>query len=213
MKPFGAGCALLLSVCIQCPCFGFAADSGPEPLTFSELVSLAVQDPVPPGLQAKLDTLLTTPFIHNDSGARPAQDSSPLQIAEWNINRGENEDDILLALTDAERYVARVRGNPKFDGKKLNELSDQLKVLQRADIVVLDEVDHGVKRTKYRNVARDLSSALRMNYAYGVEFVELNRIYLRSVKRSATVGITGPKRDFEVDRERYLGLEGSAILS
>src|SRR5690242_10146553 len=105
MKLLGAGCALLLSVGIQCPCFGFAADSGPEPLNFSELVSLAVQDPVPPGLQAKLDALLTTPFIHNDSGIRPAQDSPSLHVAEWNINRGENEDDILLALTDARRYL------------------------------------------------------------------------------------------------------------
>ena len=91
-------------------------------------------------LQAKLDALLTTAFIQNDSGVRPDQGSSVLHVPEWNINRGENEDDILLALTDVERYVARVRGNPKFDGKKLNELSDQLQELQTADVVVLDEV-------------------------------------------------------------------------
>ena len=213
MKVFGAACALLVSVSIQCPCFGFAADSGPQPLTFPELVSLAVQEPVPPGLDAKLDALLTTPFIHNDSGAMSARDSSSLHVAEWNINRGENEDDILLALTDAQRYVSRVRENAQPDAEKLSGLSDQLRELQRADVLVLDEVDYGVKRTKYRNVARDISNALHMNYAYAVEFVELNRIYLGSTRPSATVAIDGTKRDFGVDRDRYLGLEGSAILS
>lgn len=166
MKVFGAGCALLLSVSIPCPCFGFAADSGPQPLTFPELVSVAVQDPVPPGLKAKLDVLLTTPFIHNDSGARPARDSSSLHVAEWNINRGENEDDILLALTDAQGYVSRVRGNAQPDAKKLSALSDHAESRRG----VLDEVDYGVKRTKYRNVARDISNALHMNCAYAVEF-------------------------------------------
>jgi hypothetical protein len=100
-ESFRCGLCVPTLVSFQCPCFGFAADSGPEPLTFPELVSLAVQDPVPPRLQAKLNALLTTPFIHNDSDVRPAQDSSLIHVAEWNINRGENEDDILLALTDA----------------------------------------------------------------------------------------------------------------
>jgi len=33
-------------------------------------------------------------------------------------------------------------------------------------VVVLNEVDWGLKRTNYRNVARDLALAMHMNYAY-----------------------------------------------
>jgi endonuclease/exonuclease/phosphatase family metal-dependent hydrolase len=213
MKVFGAMCALILTSGIQFPCFGFAPDSGPQVLTFPELVSLAVDDPVPPALETKLNTLLSTPFIHNDSGVPAAQDSSSLHVAEWNINRGENEDEVLLALANEQGYLSQVRNRARLDAKQLSALSDQLHELQRADIVVLDEVDYGVKRTKYRNVARDISNALGMNYAYAVEFVELNRIYLGSKKSSLKGTVNTPKQDIDVDRDRYLGLEGSAILS
>jgi hypothetical protein len=45
-------------------------------------------------------------------------------------------------------------------------------------VIVLDEVDYGVGRTLYRNFARDLASPVSMNYVYGIEFMELNPIYL-----------------------------------
>ena len=35
-------------------------------------------------------------------------------------------------------------------------------------------MDWGVNRTLFRNVAADLAQALQMNYAYGVEFVEVD---------------------------------------
>ena len=50
--------------------------------------------------------------------------------------------------------------------------------MKQADVIVLNEVDFGMKRTDYRNVAADLASALGMNYAYGVEFVEVDPIAL-----------------------------------
>jgi hypothetical protein len=122
---------------IQCHCFGFVVDSGPQLLTFPELVNLAINDPVPPRFEAKLNTLLTTPFIHNDSSVRLTQDSSSLHVAEWNINRGENEDEVLLALTDARGYFSRVRDNAQFDAQKVERLSDQEHELQRAAIGAL----------------------------------------------------------------------------
>jgi hypothetical protein len=39
-------------------------------------------------------------------------------------------------------------------------------------------VDYGVTRTDYRSVAADLAKALKMNYAYGVEFLELDPLNL-----------------------------------
>jgi hypothetical protein len=48
--------------------------------------------------------------------------------------------------------------------------------------VILDEVDDGMNRTKYRNVARALAGALQFNYVYAAEFVELNRVYMAEKK-------------------------------
>ena len=42
---------------------------------------------------------------------------------------------------------------------------------------MLNEVDMGMKRSEYRDVARELAAALHMNYAYGVEFVEVDPIF------------------------------------
>ena len=47
-------------------------------------------------------------------------------------------------------------------------------VLQSADVLVLNEVDWGMKRSDYRAVVKDLADALKMNWAYGVEFVEVD---------------------------------------
>jgi hypothetical protein len=44
-------------------------------------------------------------------------------------------------------------------------------------VLVLNEADWGMKRTEYRNVTRELATALHMNYAYGVEFVEVDPVF------------------------------------
>jgi len=195
----------------------------PLPLSFQELVTAATVDPLPPDVQRKLDTLLSEPFISNEATLRGAKPKRPeagrlgpvLRIAEWNINRGENQREITLALTNAEKFEAAVRATGKVGRKKLRRIRDELHALESADVIVLDEVDDGVKRTDYRNVTRDLAQALDMNYAYGVEFIELNGIYL-GAKQLDTVDLPRQKREsevFEVNPHRYLGLEGSAILS
>lgn len=198
------------------------AQQAPETLTFDELVTLAAVDPPPAALARKLNTLLTTPFISNRSSARNVLLKSPslnkvgpvLRVAEWNINRGENEDSVALALADAPGFLQAARRNPKLDRNGIEEIRSELSELQSADIVILDEVDRGVKRTKYRDVAKDLAEKLDMNYAYGVEFIELNRIYLGS-KAMDTPDSTRNEagQTFGLDPKRYMGLEGSAILS
>src|SRR4051812_27416692 len=43
----------------------------------------------------------------------------------------------------------------------------------RPDVVLLQEVDNGCRRTGYRNVARDLATALDMNWVHAGEFQEI----------------------------------------
>ena len=62
----------------------------------------------------------------------------------------------------------------KADEEQRAKIREQIAILQQADLLVLNEVDWGVNRTLFRNVADELASALNMNYAYGVEFVEVD---------------------------------------
>ena len=57
---------------------------------------------------------------------------------------------------------------------ELDKIKDQIEILKAADIWILNEVDWGVKRTKYREAARELGNTLNMNWAYGVEFLEID---------------------------------------
>jgi hypothetical protein len=80
---------------------------------------------------------------------------------------------------------------------------------------VLNEVDWGMKRTDYRNVAADLAAALGMNYAYGVEFVEVDPIALgtEQFEELAPKERAELLEEIKVDQGRYRGLHGNAILS
>jgi endonuclease/exonuclease/phosphatase family metal-dependent hydrolase len=196
--------------------------SAPQPLGFDDLVALATTDPAPVSVEKRLAQLLSTPFISNEATARGAAPKVPqvpilgptLRIAEWNINRGENESEVELALAQPREFLDAARKNPSVTPGDLTKVAQELNELSAADVIILDEVDDGVKRTKYHNVARDLAKALNMNYVYGVEFIELNRIYLGAEKEDeADRPNIRPGERFGVDPERYLGLEGSAILS
>ena len=69
-----------------------------------------------------------------------------LRIVSWNIARGCN-----------------------FNG--VAEFLHEIK----PDVILLQEADRDTRRTGYRNIARDLSEKLRLNYAFGVEFQELSQ--------------------------------------
>jgi endonuclease/exonuclease/phosphatase family metal-dependent hydrolase len=181
---------MILRLCfaLVCALITARAGTGPELLDFDELEELAVtQSPGPP-LSGRLERLLNTPFIDNQAwreGARPHRPERPglgavLRAGAWNIERGSEFELIRLALA----------GAGDFEGDTVRE---QLRVLAAVDVLILSEVDLGMKRTGYRDVTRELAAALRMNYAFGVEFVEVD-------------GLDG-------DPERYRGVQGTAILS
>jgi endonuclease/exonuclease/phosphatase family metal-dependent hydrolase len=95
-------------------------------------------------------------------------------------------------------------------------LRAQMDVLQSADVLVLNEVDWGMKRSDYRAVVKDLADALKMNWAYGVEFVEVDPKIL-GTQSFATVENQDERKElddlFSADKTRLLGLHGNAILS
>lgn len=199
------------------------AQNGPSLLTYNELVTLYEENTPQPELASKLQKLLTTPFVHNTVGVRPARairttsptEGSFLRVATWNIERGIEFDAIRAALTNDQRFFRRL--TPATRGSKFNlaAVLQQAAELSRADIVILNEVDWGLKRTNYKNVARELATAMQMNYVFGVEFVEVDPITLG---RETLEGETSADKarmieNIAVDKSRTLGLHGTAILS
>ena len=67
-----------------------------------------------------------------------------LRIVTWNINRGT----------------------------RFSELIESLRTLN-PDLLFLQEVDHGARRTGFRNISAEIAQVLRMNYVFGSEFQEV----------------------------------------
>ena len=194
------------------------ATAGPSTLTFEELITAATVDPPPPELQQKMDVLFNTPFIDNSAGAdgalRRMTDAGDLHVVEWNIYRTAADEDARLALANTPAFLEKVNTGQQLDDKKLEALREQLHVLQQADIVILNEIDTGVDREHYRNEPREFASALHMSYAFATEFLELNPIYVGMKSINAVdASHAGRENNFGLDPNRYLGLEGTALLS
>ncbi len=163
---------------------GAADDSTqfPEPqfLSFDELTALSKIAEPQGTLGERLQQLLTTPFVRNDaavSGVQPHRPSTErlgpiIRVGFWNIERGLRFNLIQSALAGTQPWDESA--NQSGTGNAGQTIETQLRKLQDTNILLLNEVDLGMKRTEYRDVTRDLAAALRMNYAYAVEFVEVD---------------------------------------
>jgi endonuclease/exonuclease/phosphatase family metal-dependent hydrolase len=198
--------------------------SGPPLLTYGDLVRLYVDEDPPQELQIRLNRLLETPFVNNAAVARgikpinlnASNRGQSIRVAHWNIERGLEFDAVRAALTNDQRFFRRAAQQWKsVDVKRLNTVLSQSKQLQQAEIIVLNEVDRGVKRTSYRNVVKELAAATQMNYAYGVEFVEVDPLTLgtETLEGEISADRQAMVENIVVDKSRTLGLHGTAILS
>jgi len=209
----------------------------PQLLTFDEIVQLYQQpDPSPP-LRDKLNKLLTTPFVRNtasDACRAPLKPSSAgtrriLRTVQWNIERGLEFDAIRLAFTDPNAFNALItdKGSKASESERAR-IREQIGYIEQTDLLVLNEVDWGMNRTLFRNVAAELADALGMNYAYGVEFVEVDpitmgldqQVIIQEVEEayaepnaSRSEMVERVKEIMKPDPQRYRGMHGTAILS
>jgi len=216
---------------------GLPQPSDPQLLTFQEIRELYQDENPPRALQEKLEKLLTTPFVRNtasDFGVVPLKPYVPglgrtLRVAQWNIERGLEFDAVRFAFSDPRRFNALMEDKgSKADAEQREKIREQISILEQADVLVLNEVDWGVNRTLFRNVAAELANDLDMNYAYGVEFVEVDPLTMgldqQIVAREVEEAYKDPHDDHAAmlahvkaimtpDPERYHGLHGTAILS
>jgi endonuclease/exonuclease/phosphatase family metal-dependent hydrolase len=139
-----------------------------------------------------------------------------LRLGVWNIERGLNFDLIRAALADPSKFRELAGNNPRPSDRQKTVLASQLAALQELDVIVLNEVDLGMKRTEYRDVARELAASLHANYTYAVEFVEVDPVFELGTEQIHLPDTQQDQRlqqDLHVDRDRYRGLHGTAVLS
>jgi endonuclease/exonuclease/phosphatase family metal-dependent hydrolase len=200
---------------------GAEPQANPELLSFEDLVALASGAKPEGALAARFSALLNTPFVHSETGVPDIQPRRPsvaglgtvLRVGLWNIERGLNFEQIRSALNDPVEF-RRMIASQNLDRKEIIE--SQLARLQGVDVLILNEADWGMKRTEYRDVTQELAAALHMNYAYGVEFVEVDPIFDLGTEQVHLTDAQEEQRlqqDLRVDGQRYRGLHGTAILS
>lgn len=196
-----------------------AQASGPDLLRYSDLVALYETENPSMDLQGRLTGLLSTPFVDNSINAQGVRHAgsaaNSLRVATWNIERGLEFDAVKAALTNDQRFFRRLTPATRSTNVDLNAVLEEARRLSHADIVVLNEVDWGLKRTNYRNVARELALATHMNYAYAVEFVEVDPLTLgtETLEGESSSDKNEIVKNLNVDKSRTLGLHGTAILS
>jgi endonuclease/exonuclease/phosphatase family metal-dependent hydrolase len=193
-------------------------------LSFDELVTLARTAKPEGALGARLDTLLNTPIVQNEMINGDSKPHRPdvnglgavLRVGLWNIERGLNFELVRAALADRNEFL-RLAGTQPGPGLRQKEMVEsQLAALHDVDVLILNEADWGMKRTEYRDVTRELATALHMNYAYGAEFVEVDPVFDLGTEQVDLPDTQQDQRlqdDLRVDRDRYHGLHGTAILS
>lgn len=224
--------AASLAAATSLPAQDYVRDSQPKLFSYDELVQLSSDQELSPDLAEKLRTITTTPFINNEAylnGAKPRPLDVPglgpsLRVAFWNIERGLELDYIQLFLTNKDAFMAKVEEERKEakENKKtvrkvdIEKIPGEIEILKSADVWILNEVDWGVKRTEYREVIRELGKTLNMNWAYGVEFLEIDSKQLGT----DTFDDGESKEDqqqlqqvFKVDKDKLRALHGNAVLS
>ena len=112
--------------------------------------------------------------IEVNNGVSDARPRKTLRVVAWNMERGRHWKDGARLVREAE-------------------------ALRDPDIVLLGEMDLGMARSSNAHTTRELAGALDMNYAYGVEFLEL------------TGGELGEREMYPGENE--WGYHGNAILS
>jgi len=194
----------------------------PEMFTYEELLILGATDHVSGTVGDKLRTLTATPFISNEAYYRGATPHRPvlkhlgrsLRVVTWNIERGLELDGIKLLFADTDEFLKRAQRNEaKVD---LVQMREDIDLLKSADVFVLNEVDWGLKRTGYRAVVEELGVVLNMNWAYGVEFIEVDPITLGT---ETLPGLKDPVErqqllaEIHVDKTKLKSLHGTVVLS
>ena len=187
-----------------------AKQNGGFYLNYDDLVELSRTSKPQGELLIKLEKQLNSPIIKQPLNTQTsflydANLGEYFRIASWNIERGFNVDRIIQI--------------PQYskDIKTSESLKEELEVFTGASIVILNEVDIGVPRTNYENVVEKIAQAYKMGYVFGTEFVEVDPYQLGEKQFTKEEKLFLEDKALQqldnVNKDKYLGLHGSAVLS
>jgi hypothetical protein len=89
----------------------------------------------------------------------------------------------------------------EFNAERGKRWLESTELLSDADVIILNEMDIGMARSDNQHTTRLMAHYLGMNYAWGLEFVEL------------TLGDQGDRDNIASSEQNFHGLHGNAILS
>lgn len=196
----------------------------PSFLTFNELKKLSTNPRPGFWLQGKLNRFWRTPLISNEAyyrGAKPHKLDDPkrgpyLRLVSWNIEKSIHMKEAIAAFSSQSGFESLIDPTEAPAGSPEHaEILRQRERLANANIVVLQEMDIGMKRSGYINAAAELAKALDMNYVYGTEQLEIDPVYLGVEKIHYADGTVDQEATdyYAVDPQRYKGAFGCAVLS
>jgi endonuclease/exonuclease/phosphatase family metal-dependent hydrolase len=196
----------------------------PTYFSFDELKRLS--DIPSPGseLDHKLNIFFRTPTIDNTAyynGSKPHVPENPelgtyLQLVSWNIEQSRNMKDAIIAFTSESEYTKLMdEKKAPHDSKEYAATLRQREKLAKADIIVLQEMEIGVKRSGYIHAAEALAKALKMNFTFAPQYLEVDPVQLGTEKITYDSGTIDNEATeyYSVDPALYKGVFGSAVLS
>jgi endonuclease/exonuclease/phosphatase family metal-dependent hydrolase len=215
---------VLFSVRNRIDASDFVNYSAPEFLTFEELVQVSQLGQPGGELGEKLKRLWRTPIVSNEAyfrGVRPPKREDVtlgpmLRVATWNIEKSLQVEGAAKILSDRDQFLKRIdlmKVSP--NSESYLKVVAQRELIANADVILLQEMDIGVKRSGYLNSPKVLADTLNMNYAYGASYLEVDPAYLGLENITFESGaIDQDAMDFyRVDKNKYKGMFGSAVLS
>ena len=179
-------------------------------LDYYDLLELSKTSKPQGKLLLKLDKQLNTPIIKQSTKTYSEFLHGMIlgdffRVASWNIERGFNEEKIENLLK-----IDLRSGLPW-------QVLEEIRILKDASIIILNEVDIGLPRTNYENIAEKLADSLKMGYVFGTEFIEVDPYQLGIKKFSEKERIyledEALRQLDNVDKTKFYGLHGTAILS
>ncbi len=183
-------------------------------ITFQEFTNLSNSKIQPEPTKSKVFMLLNTPFVENKNIKHRIKKSTKIgpyiRVASWNLGRGHQLERIQKIFTSSASLIKELQ-----DPEDFYTVVEQLKLISNSDIIVLNEVDIGMPRTKYKNIVKEIAKAGGYNFAYGVEFLEVDPCHLglEDYFWSEENLLQDTLNIKKIDKERYKGLHGNAILS
>lgn len=188
-----------------------------ETLTFQELLDISDDGNFTKDVKEKVNYILNNAVVDNSIRPDPGKIKESkyigkyIRMANWNIERGMQLDKIIDIFNNPEKLIEEIE---KTNPKKLEKVKKEITRLRNADVLFLTEVDAGMPRTGYKRIAEELAKKINYNYAYAVEFLEVDPSHLgveKDYKYSEESSLFPD--GIEVDKGKYRGLHGSAILS